>query len=488
MDNVNYEEGVFIFNIILSFFIDLLLLIFFLLFYIYFIILNLFYIYRWCATDQNASQCGTFSPEANGYVDDCTQAGISNFRFLAPEQMLEWDQSLTTFYTGQNITLQWTPNKLDVNEVLTFTYQGVTLRTLGSNINNTLGTYKYRLTDSTNAPTASAYVLAGFSSSPQLNVNSTNPITVIVSRLVNVDGLIWNNATKNYTSINGQTVGWGQEVNVVWRGIGMAGMPIPGGVTVQLRRGWGGGTQYFNTSYVNAGANNSFYFNIPSGTASNSFFYYTITVNYYGGSYTANTPNFNVAAPSATPTPTVSFTSTPTPSITPTRSPSGSRTPTPSPSQTATTTVSATPTISLTPSTTETARPSIDIAAIARAAQSMNGDSNIGVTIGAVLGTAVAMVGAFLGYHLYQRRKLTQARLRKLKDSARWAANAHDSYLPGKGDVEVGSIAPPQMVVYQVSMNNAPANSLTSRSAYPPQQSAGQYRQPTGRGNSRRGV
>lgn len=435
--------------------------------------------------------CGTFDAEANTYIDDCSQASITNFRFLVPEQMIEWDQTTSTFYSGQNITLLWNTNKFDVNELLTFTYIGVGgTRTLGSNINNTLGQLKIKLSDSNNAPATNVYILATPSSSTQLAANSTSTISFIQSKVMSVDAKK-NSTFGNMTSLTTQTTIGGDEVRVEWRGLGTAALPYPGGVNVALRRwsGGGGGTTFAQT-WLNGGANTTTNFTIPLSITTNTGFYFTITVYTYGpSSYTANSGFFNInAAPSPSPTSSSTPSNTPSPSSSPTstRSASSSRTPTPSPSQTATSTVSASPTISLSPSTTETARPSIDIAAIARAAQSLNGDSNIGVTIGAVLGTAVAMVGAFLGYHLYQRRKLTQARLRKLKDSARWASSARESYL-GKGDEEAATgLAPPQMVVYQVNMSNTPTNSLTGRANYPPQQTSGQYRQPTGRGNGKR--
>lgn len=389
----------------------------------------------------------------NGYIDYCTQAGLVNFRFL-PSVQIEWDQTTTSFYTGQNITFLWDTMNLDSKDLFNISYISGTgnLRFLATNVNTSLGSTTERINDFTiNVVDSPVYITASLSS-PQLAFNTTLPFTVILSKVINIDATV-TGINGNQTSIIGSTVFAGTDVNVSWQGLGMAAFPYsePGnlGVSIRLSKlGPGSITRYFE-----GGANNTVNFMIPLDF-SGSAYSFSITIYPFGRCcYTGTTNQFRILIP-----------------------PSSSSTPSPTPSETSTP--------SLTPSTTETARPSIDLDAIARAAQNLN-DQTTGVIIAAILGTGVTIIGAFLIYLSYQRRKLTQARLHRLKESVRWAQQGRDVYFGGKrtgNNMEMGEdISSPPMVVYQVNVvNTSTSNGLPSRSNIAPQSTG----RPVGRGGN----
>jgi hypothetical protein len=405
-------------------------------------------------------------------VSTLSQPFFTSFEPLPPA-LIEWDQTNTTYYTGQTMTMSWDSQNFLSTDLARIQYVGAggtrTLTT-GSGTPLLTGNYSVRLSDSSNGIASNVPLTIAHATNTTNAFSSTTKISVIQSKLMNIIAM-----DGNRTLGSGQnTVCDDRNLTVMWRGLGEAQF---GSVSIVLRRqgGFFGTQTLASVSNLPVSGNTSVVMLCPRTTtpSSSNSYAFQLTVNEPGGSdYTGNSPSFNVATaptptpsstPSPTPSKTSSVTSTPTPSITP--SPSPSSTPTPSPSQSNTPTPSITPTQSPTPSTTETARPSIDYAALARTAA-----ESVDTTTPAIAGALGGIGGVFVligAVKWYQNRIMTQKRKRKLAMSAKWVEQAHATYgiqSSLQDDPELPS-QQPSVVMYTVA-NMPPrkqdANSLTS--------------------------
>lgn len=428
---------------------------------------------EWCLTDQTYQTCGTFQP-GFGYVDSCSLATFTDVS-VQPAPQIEWDQTPYTYYTGQTFNITWNSQNILQDEWVRIQYVGAggtrTLTT-GSGVNITAKQYSVRLSDSTNGiATTPVPVSINLPSTASIATNSIQNITVLQSKLMNIIAL-----DGNRTLGGGQnTVCDDRNLTVVWRGLGEAQF---GTVSIVLRRqsGFSGTQTLASVNNIAVSGNTSINIVCPRTTSpsSSNAYAFQLTVNEPGGSdYTGNSPSFNVAT---APTPTPSTTPTPTPSRTPTSSntptpspsqtPSPTRTPTPSPSQSRTPTPSITSSSSATPSTTETARPSIDLAAIAR-----NAASAVDTQTPAIAG-ALGGIGGILillgGFKWYQQKLLTEKRKKKLAMSARWVheANAVYGVHTSSDDLQQAPIQP-SIVMYTVQ--NMPPKKQTKKAFTPVQ-------------------
>ncbi len=386
--------------------------------------------------------------------------------------MIEWDQTNTTFYTGQTIQMNWTSQGFTPTDFARITYPGVggtrTLTT-GSGVLINATSYKVRLSDASNMVATNVPITIAHTTNTTNTLNSNQLITVIQSKLMNIVPL-----DGNRTLGSGQnTVCDDRNLTVTWRGLGEAQFGV---AAISLSKAAGSpGTLGTSLTNVPVSGNMSVSIFCPRTSVPSTFnpYQFQISVQEPGGAaYTGTSATFNVAAaPSPSPTPTSSN----TPSKTPTPSPSPSRTPTPTSSQTPsptpstsqsnTPTPSITPTQSPTPSTTETARPSIDYAAIARsAAESV--DTSTPAIAGALggIGGVLIFIG---GLKWYQNKVMTEKRKKKLAMSARWVQQANSVYgiqPTVQDDPELPSTQP-SVVMYTVA-NMPPrkqdGNSLTS--------------------------
>jgi hypothetical protein len=388
---------------------------------------------EWCLTDQSNQQCGTYQP-GFGYVDSCDMASFSNIQ-IQEASMIEWDQTPTTFYTGQTINITWDYSNIGVDEWVRIQYQGTggtrTLTT-GSGTNITNKQYSVRLSDSSNGLTAGDVpVTLNLPSTTAITNNSLQSITVLQSKLMNIIPL-----DGNRTLGGGQnTVCDNRNLTIRWRGLGEAQFGLAS-ITLRRQNGFFGTQTLISSTNIPIFGNVSIDLVCPRTTtpSSSNAYAFEISVQEPGGSaYTGTSASFNVATaptPSNTPTPSPTPSKTPTssPSNTPSNSPtpsvSPSSTPTPSvtPSQTPTGTPSQTPTISTTP----TANPSLDLVAIARSAASAV-DTQTPAIAGALggIGGVLLLLG---GFKWYQQKVMTEKRKRKLAASARWVQDAHKAY------------------------------------------------------------
>ena len=392
---------------------------------------------------------------------------------VIPAPQIEWDQTPTTFYTGQTLNATWTSQGFAATDFARITYPGVggtrTLTT-GSGVLINATSYKVRLSDSSNGLATNVPVTIAQSTNTTNALNSNQLITVIQSKLMNIVPL-----DGNRTLGGGQnTVCDDRNLTVSWRGLGEAQFGVAS-ITLRRQGGFFGTQTLISQTNLPVSANVTFELRCPRTTSpsTSNAYAFEVSVQEPGGSaYTGTSASFNVAV---APTPTPSTSPTSTPSNTPTPSPSRSKTPTPTSSQTPsptpstsqsnTPTPSITPTQSPTPSTTETARPSIDYAAIARtAAESV--DTSTPAIAGALggIGGVLLLIGAF---KWYQNKVMTENRKKKLAMSARWVQQANSVYgiQPSIQDDPELPTTQPSVVMYTVA--NMPsrkqdANSLTS--------------------------
>ena len=435
----------------------------------------------WCLTDQSLATCGTLQP-GFGYVDTCQQAAIIALNASAP--LLEWDQTPTTFYTGQLINITYLTNNIQPDEQFKITYLGTgRTNTIAAAANNSV---TFRPTDAPSSLTPYAVPIQITSTTnPSISFNST-PITVLQSKVEFVN--IYNNGTLVNT---GTVTILGQNVTITWRGLGTAQI---GSATVTIKSsggGGGGGTTVGTPIIINATANNTVYYTLPLTFVPNGFSTYTAQITVTGPSapYTASSAGFRLAAgpspsttPSVTPTgtpsqtPSLSFGASPSSSATPSRTPTPSPTPTPTASLSTGSTASNTPTISVTssitpsqtptisttsttsasstitpslsasPTPSQTPAPSIDILGAARAAAEEANNKNAAIGGAAAGGLFVTGILGFIAYKAYERKQLRERRLRKQRASHRNALN-RDVYgiSEEKEDVEK-----PTVVMYQV--------------------------------------
>ena len=391
---------------------------------------------KWCLTDQTAAFCGTNQTNF-GFVDSCAVAGFTSI-VVGP-----------AFFTGQNLTVNWTTQNILPDETIKITY----LRTSFTAPNTGYATS--RIADATSSVTTGTNVTLSTVSSPAVSTNGTQPFSITLSAVTGIT--VTNNVTLVAQGTQVQILG--QNLTVAWTGVGQA----VGAATVTLRSNGGGGgggtTVGTPVTLAQVGVNNTVPYLIPrsfvpgfGGTT------YSVTIRvtnpYVPAPYTATGISFSlVAGPSVTPTNTPTSTQTPTPSLsfgatssvtpsrTPTQSftstitPSGTSTPTqtPSPSLSFGASASATPagtpsvspsgsttpSLSATSSQTPTSTSPIDLAAIAANA-SQQATSALATIIGSIMGSLVALcMTGLIGYRIYQRKLLHEKRLRTIAVSKR---------------------------------------------------------------------
>lgn len=360
-----------------------------------------------------------------------------------PPPMIEWDQTNTTYYTGQTIQMNWTSQNFLSTDLARIQYPGsggTRTLTTGSGTPIPPGTYSVRLSDSGNGVASNIPLTIALASNTNINLQSTTRISVIQSKLMNIVAL-------DDTRILGggqNTVCDNRNLTVMWRGLGEAQF---GTVAIVLRRQGGiSGTQTLaSVSGIPVSGNTTVNIICPRGTTpstSNSYAF-QLTVNEPGGSdYTGNSPSFNVAV-AATPTPT------------PSQTPTSTRTPTPSPSITPSVSVSNTPTPSVTssrtptPSPTPTANPSIDYAGIARAAAE-SVDTQTPAIAGALGGIGGVLLLLGVG-KWYQNKVLTERRKKRLQMTSKFAREAHALYGIGPSlETDLDTPQQPSIVMYSV--------------------------------------
>jgi hypothetical protein len=439
---------------------------------------------KWCLTDQVALPgCGTLQT-GFGWADTCNNTEFTGFSFMPPV-LLGGDQTNTTFYTGQTLTVNWTSQNIAVDEWLRLTYMGVSLRTLttGSGVNVTAGTFSARISDSANSLTpvgGSTLVLSTTNSA--ITASSSQNIIVLQSRIaaVNVfDG--------NRTVGAGSIVCDNRNVTIQWLSTGEAGVGV---ATVTIRSNGGGGGTTVGTALTGilvSPGNMTVNYVLPRSFVPSGFGTYSaqISVQSPGSGvapYTLSSTGFTLAAaPSVSPSPTASNSATKTPSIspsttstmslgasfsgtptitptisltptgslsfgsTPSGSPSISQTPSITPSLSVTS--SQTPTSSITPSQTQTPAPSVDYVGIAKAAAAES-DAKTGAIVGGAIGGLVALLLlGFVGYKIKQRHEAHLRRSRRLKTPARnYEAEARNLY-GAQPTIDAGGT-----VMYQVNM------------------------------------
>jgi hypothetical protein len=429
---------------------------------------------KWCLADQTYGTCGTLQ-NGFGWVDSCSIANIN--ATVANPNYIEWDQTGNTFYTGQNININWTSTNIDNKELLKITYLGTSLRTLttGSGVNITSNSFGLRLSDSANGLATNVPITVS-STSPTI-ISNTQNITILQSKLINLNVYDSTNILTTTSTIPCD----GRNLSIMWRGLGQAQF---GTVTISIKSG--GGTTVGTSVTGISTSNNTFLYTLPRSFTPNTFSTYSAQISvqdFVPGSapYTGTSVSFKLSVPSS-PSPTSSITSTstgtpfttqsntPTPSttisVTPSNTPTVSNTPSSTPTisntpQSATQTPTQTPTISFsssntpTPTTTETARPSVDLDAIAKAAAASNAP-----IIGGVLGIVLMIIIGIVGYMLYQRKLLRDKRMRKLRVSNRTLRDRSIVYgVNDESETENRS----QVIMYQVTtgeMNNKKINNL----------------------------
>lgn len=444
---------------------------------------------EWCLADQTNGLCGTYQP-GYGFIDSCALATLHSIS-LAPAPLLEWDQDSTIYYTGQTLNITWNYQNIGADEWVRVWYQGVNQRVLttGSGVNITNKFFSVRLSDSNNAPTTGKVPLTlNLPSTASIVAQSPQNITVIQSKLTNA--FVYDGTRQLVT---GQTaVCDDRNLSISWRGLGQAQIGL---ASTYIRSSFGSGTIVSGTiSNIPASGNMTVNYTLPRSFTPSTFggvnYYAVITVQEPGqNAYTVNSASFSLsAAPSQTPTPSVTPTpsktptptNTPTPSVTssssntPSPTPTPSQTPSPSssPSNSRTPTASITPTISPTPSTTETARPSIDLNAIAAAAADSAKEQQNAVT-GAIVGSIAGILIVFGTVKYFLTKRQYEMRRNRMKLSARYAIDADKIYgiqRPINDPIPSSSAHVEAVVMYSLKH---PQNSLTSKTkaSFPPSNS-----------------
>lgn len=412
---------------------------------------------KWCLTDQVASPgCGTLQAGL-GWVDSCALAEFPTFNVSGPPALLSVDQTPTTFYTGQTLTVNWTSQNIASDEWLRLTYMGVSLRTLttGSGVNVTAGTFSVRISDSGNSITpAGGSPLTLSTTNPSVTSNSQVSITVLQSKIVSTtvyDG--------NRTVGAGSIVCDNRNVTIQWLSAGEAGVGVAT-VTIRSNGGGGGGTTVGTPLTVPVSPGNmTVNYTLPRTFVPSGFGTYSAQISVQSPGigvtpYTLSSTGFTlVVAPSPTPSQTASNSATKTPSITPSTTPSfstgasfsgtSSITPTisltataslsfgstpstsstisvsPSVTPTVSVTSSVTPTSSTTVSVTQTPAPSVDYVGMAKAAAAES-EAKTGAIVGGAIGGLVALMAlGFVAFKVNQRYEAHLKRARRLKAPGR---------------------------------------------------------------------
>jgi len=396
---------------------------------------------KWCLVDQTPGPCGTLQT-GFGYADSCVNAGFPTLTLTAPVN-LEWDQSGYTFYSGQNLVLNWTARDINSDEWLRLSYVGVggarTLTT-GSGVNVTADTFSVRLSDSANSLATNVPLTLATATSPSVYGLTPN-VTILQSKIGTIALYDGNRSITTGTSVTSDD----RNLTIVWRGIGQAQIGVAT-VTVKSSFGGGGGTTVGTAlSGLTVQANMSVNYVLPrtfAGGFGGTTYTAQISVQGPGAGvtpYTGSSVSFLIAVaptPSRTATPSSTVTPTPTPSlstgatasntptssITPSITPSlsSSITPTASESSSVTPTVSTTPsftsTTSLTPSPSQTPAASLDLAAVAAAATAA-ANANTASIVGGIVGAVAVISIGFIVYRIYERREIHARRLRRLEAS-----------------------------------------------------------------------
>lgn len=399
---------------------------------------------------------------------------------IADPPLIEWDQTPSSFYTGQTLNVSWTSQGFAPTDQARITYPGVGgTRTLTSGTSISTGFFATRLSDASNMAATSVPLTLALSTNAAIANASAELLTVIQSKLLNLVPL-----DGNRTLGGGQnTVCDDRNLTVRWRGLGEAQFGV---ATVSLSKVSGSpGTLGTTQTNVPVSGNTSVTIFCPRTSTPSTFSQYAfqISVQEPGGSaYTGTSASFSVVvAPTPTPTgtptssQTPSGTASPSPSKTPTPSPSPSRTPTPSVSVSSTPTPSQTPTVSPTPSTSETARPSIDYVAIGRAAADQV-DTTSPAVAGAVggIGGILLLLGAV---KWYREKVLTQRRKQKQAMTSRFVHQANALYgVQSSTEDDPYPVTQPSVVMYSVQglpPRGQPDSShlATYKKAFPPKQS-----------------
>lgn len=372
-----------------------------------------------------------------------------SFDPLSPP-IIEWDQTNLTFYTGQTIQMNWTSQSFAAGDLARIQYTGAGgTRTLttgsGTPISN--GYYTVRLSDSSNGLATNQPLTIALASNTNINLQSTQRITVVQSRLTNIVPL-------DGTRILGggqNTVCDDRNLTVTWRGLGEAQFGL---ATVTLRRqtGFTGAQTLATQSNLPVSGNTSITLLCPrsvSPSTSNSYAF-EISVQEPGGSaYTGTSATFTFsAAASTSPTPSVTPTSSKTPSPSPSTTPSPSVTSSVSATPSVTPSITPTPTSSMTPtpSTTPTAAASLDLALIAR-----NAAESVDTQTPAIAGALGGIAGVLLllgGGKWYQNKALTEKRKKRLAMTSRFAREAQSMY--GVDHHESSEMQQPSIVMYSV--------------------------------------
>lgn len=392
---------------------------------------------------------------------------------VVPSPLIEWDQQPYTYYTGQTMNITWTSTGMGSSDLARITYPGVNLRTLtsGSGTSILAGSFVTRLSDSSNMPASNVKITVSLSSNTAIFGLSNQNITVIQSKIQNIlpqDGIrILGGGQNTYCDDRNLTVSW--------RGLGQAQFGV---ATVSITRQSGfTGTQTLATqSNIPVSGNTTVILFCPRSVSPSTTnpYAFVISVQESGANaYTGTSATFNFAtAPSQTPTPSVTPTQTPSNTGTSTQTPTPSSTPSPTPTASQTPTPSITPTMTptMTPSTTETARPSIDYAAIGRAAAEQV-DTSTPAIAGALggIGGVLLILGTF---RYVRERQMTKKRMMKQAMTTRRVIEMQEKYgIKSSPDEEIPS--QPQIVMYSVQGIPQKQNTLTSKSDTTPKNLTG---------------
>lgn len=407
---------------------------------------------KWCLTDQTVSACGT-NQTSFGVVDSCAVARFTSV-MLTPAPQLTWYQSNSTFFTGQNLTVNWTSQNILSDEPIKISYLRTTLTSVG---NNALEFYTGRISDSVNSLATNTFLILSATTSPSVTANGTQLFSVSQSSVTGAQ--VINNGTIVTTGTSVMILG--QNLTVNWTGVGQASLGVATVTIKSFGGGGGGGGTTVGTPVTNipVQTNNTIVYLLPrsfvpgfGGTQYSA----TISILSPGATtpYTGTSSSFSLAAAptntassttthTATPTASVSFGSSQssTPSVTPTISltntasltPTQTPTPTPSlsfgaspstsspPSASNSPSISMSSSISLTLTSTASPTPPIDVGAIAAAA-SQAASANLGAILGGVLGGIAGIaVLSIIGYRYHQRQVLIQKRKRATVVSQRMA-------------------------------------------------------------------
>ncbi len=351
---------------------------------------------KWCLT---AGSCGTFYT-GFGYTDSCSQAGFPSVN-IVPPTYLEWEQVDYTFYTGQTITVNWTAQNINVNEMLKVSYSTRTL-TSGSGVNVTAGTYSSRIGETGSWIVSRVPVLVNSISSPSVAVNSSQLITVLQSKISYVNVYDGANLIVSGRSI----VADNRNVTIQWRGLGQAGV---GTASVTVRNGFGTTVGTAMTGLIAQGNMSVNYIFPRSFTNGFGTFTAQISVQSPGAGvapYTLSSTSFNVrVASTQTPTPT----QTPTSSITPSQTPSTGSSPSTTPSETPTSSVS----VSQTPTPSPTQIAAADLFAMAAAASKESANLLFIIVGGSIATFCFVGISVVLIYKSYINRLSYKKRMHR---------------------------------------------------------------------------